>query len=204
MELKTLKIKKGKIDFKNKYLKLSIIIVVLCSLVLIWVLNSQDFFIPEQPESKKFFENCQALSSSCLNNECPYYFLCDVIAFTDCKVYDCDAYYGVVIKDNNGETITREQSKPDEKKIKEKLNKCRGTVEVLEKEFKDGKLNVNVKVNTVGDCKIVSFIAQSQNGLKTAFFEEKDDYYNLIFNSPPSEPFKTIAVGEGGISIREK
>lgn len=204
MELKTLKTKNFRDDFKNKYLLLAVAIAVLCSLILVWFINNQDFFVPETTESKKFFENCKILSLSCLDNECPYYFLCGEKEIKDCQVYDCDSFYGVVIKDIYEKITTKEQPKPDEKKVQANLNMCRGTIEVLNKKYENSNLIVEAKVETNGDCQILSFLAQTQTGLQTAFFEEKENYYNLIFSSPPEEPFEVIAVAKGGISIREK
>ncbi len=188
----------------NRNIIIALIISVIVFSFLIFYINIQDFFFPKQIEKKIPFENCELLTDSCLDKDCPYYFLCDVVEFIDCKVYDCGTCYGVLIKDKQGKTITREQPKPDKEKVKETLNKCRGTVEVLEKKYKDGKLEVKTSVVTKGDCKILSFVVKTDKGFQTPIFEKKDDYYNLTLDVLSQEVLEVIAVGQGGVSIKEK
>ena len=188
----------------NKNLIIAIAISLIVFLFLIYYINIQDFFFPKHIEKEIPFKNCEVLAESCLDKDCPYYFLCDVVEFDDCSVYDCETYYGVLIKNKQGETIVREQPKPDKEKVRETLNKCRGTVEVLEKKYKDGKLEIKTSVVTKGDCEILSFIVKTDKGYQTPLFEKKDDYYNLVFSASLKDVFEIIAVGEGGVSIREK
>ena len=200
-------IPKGK-DLRNKKDNKNLITTVVISLVvflsLIYYINIQDFFFPKHIETTFPFENCEVLAESCLDKDCPYYFLCDVVEFSSCKVYDCDTYYGVLIKNRQGETITREQPKPDKEKVRETISKCRGTVEVLEKKQEGDKLKIKAAVNTSGECQIQAFMIKTKQGYQTSVFEKKDDYYNLTLNSLSQEVLEVIAVGQGGVSIKEQ
>lgn len=179
--------------------------VILGFLVLIFLIL---YFLP-QPKSPTEepalpFEQCELLAASCLDKDCPYYFLCEGIEFTFCSIYDCKDSYGILIKTGDNRMFTREQPKPDEQKIRELTDRCQGAVEVLEKGYKDGKLEIKAKVTTEGECQIVAFVVKTKDGYQTPLFEKNDSYYKLILDSLPAEIFKVIAVGEGGVSIREK
>ena len=188
----------------NRNITIAIIISLITFSFLIFYINIQDFFFPKQIEKNIPFENCKLLTNSCLNRTCPYYFLCGIVEFTDCKVYDCGDKYGILIKNEENETIIREQSKPDKAKIKEAVEKCKGWISILEKKYENGKLEIKTEVTTEGDCQIQAFMVKTEQGFQTADFEKADDYYNLILAPCPEKVFRVIAVGEGGVSIREK
>ncbi|MCK4520750.1 hypothetical protein KAT95_02680 [Candidatus Parcubacteria bacterium] len=160
--------------------------------------------VPGPVEKPIPFENCQLLTDSCLDKNCSYYFLCEGVEFFSCSVYDCGDKYGILIKDRENETIVKEQAKPDKEKIKEARERCKGWTEVLEKKYENGKLEIKTSVVTKGDCEILSFIVKTDKGYQTPLFEKKDDYYNLVFSASLKDVFEIIAVGEGGVSIREK
>lgn len=166
------------------------------------------YFLPQliiliESFKKPNFDHCEILAESCLDKDCPYYFLCDGAKFS-CNVYDCDSYYGVIFEDKDGKIIAKEQPKPQQQKVKEAINKCRGTVEVLEKK-QDGKnLKIKVEVITQGQCQIQVFMVKTQDGWQTPVFKKENDYYNLTLNVLPEEVLEIIAVGQGGVSIKEK
>ena len=189
---------------EKKNLIIAVIISVVVFSFLIFYINIQDFSLPEQIGGKMPFENCKVLAESCLDKDCPYYFLCDQAKFS-CNVYDCGTYYGVLLKDKNNKTIVRKQPKPKKQKVREAINKCRGTFEILEKKQEGKKLKIKIQITTQGECQIQAFLARTKKGWQRAVFEKKDNYYNLVFNDlTKKDVLEIIAVGQGGVTIREK
>lgn len=163
--------------------------------------------------------NCQELSSSCIDKSCQYFSLCQEEGeFKECQVYDCGENYGLVITKKEGETpnkiiktLPKGRKTITSEEIKDIRQRCEGKVEILEQSCENGKLNLKVKVETKGECKIQSFIAKIDTEYqifkfdpsplaKDKGFEKTDDFYNLTLSSCPEE-FEVIAVGEEGISI---
>ena len=185
---------------KKKKLIIAIIFVIIVVLCLIFY----NFYLSKKAERKMPFKNCKVLAESCLDKDCPYYFLCDQAKFS-CNVYDCGTYYGVLLKDKNNKTIVRKQPKPKKQKVREAINKCRGTFEILEKKQEGKKLKIKIQITTQGECQIQAFLARTKKGWQRAVFEKKDNHYNLVFNDlTKKDVLEIIAVGQGGVTIREK
>ncbi|MBU4298434.1 hypothetical protein KJ636_00085 [Patescibacteria group bacterium] len=159
------------------------------------------FFSHPQPQPANPFQECQLLTDSCSSQTCPYFFMCDIMEIINCQVYDCQSYYGVLIKNKEGETITQKYPKPDLAKVEEQVTKCQGEPILLEQKCRNNKLNLKVKVATKGDCSIEAFIVNLDNKNWTAEFEKLENYYNLTLDTCGVVSGIT-AVGQGGIRIK--
>jgi len=91
---------------------------------------------------------------------------------------------------------------PDYEKVEEIKDKCRGSLEIIDKKCADGKLEMKVKVSTTGDCPVVSFIVDyADNKKKIAEFSSLGDNDYLVVLDNCNEVEKLIASGEGGFTI---
>lgn len=156
---------------------------------------------PHQPANP--FPECQLLDGSCLDKNCKYLFMCDIMEFTGCQVYDCSSDYGVFIESKEGKTITKKYPKPNLAKAEEQIAGCQGEPVLLEQKCKNDKLELKVKLTTRGDCPINSFIVKLNNENHIAKFEKLEDYYSLTLDACGVVAVSDItAVGQGGIRIK--
>lgn len=183
---------------QNKKIALIGLVIVIFFLVSLAVL----LILPVKQKQVDLFKNCQVLSDSCKDKYCRYLFLCNETEFSDCKVYDCGDKYGVRILDKQGNIQEKTRQKPDQTKVQEMIDKCQGSIEILDKKnCEDGKAKASVKVNTDGDCKINSFIAVIDGKNKIARFEKEGDIYNL-FVGQCGVISEIKAVSEEGVEIK--
>lgn len=191
-----------KIQSKQKlYIILGLAGFVIISLIFLLNLNPQP--IPQHSPTERPFQECQLLTAPCLDKTCKYFFMCDIMEFINCKVYDCQSYYGVLIKNKEGKIITKKYPKPDLAKVDEQVVKCQGEPILLEQKCKNNKLNLKVKVATKGDCPINSFIVKLGGENRIAEFEKLEDYYKLTLGSCGTVAVSDItAIAQGGIRIK--
>ena len=150
------------------------------------------------------FKNCQVLADSCIDKNCPYLFLCNVMEFSNCQVYDCGEKYGALIKDKTGKINQRTVAKPDQTKVREMVDKCRGSFEIIEKNnCESGEARAKIKVSVAGDCKIVSAVMAINGKTRIASVERDGEFYNLSVKSC-GEISDIKITGEGGVGIGEK
>lgn len=150
------------------------------------------------------FKNCQTLADSCQDKTCDYLFLCNETEFSDCQVYDCGDKYGVLIKDKSGKINSKTVAKPDQAKIQKTISKCRGSFEIIEKNnCENGEAKAKVKLDTQGDCKIVSATMAINGKTRIAKFEQNGEFYNISVKSC-GEISNIKMTGEGGVGIGEK
>ena len=150
------------------------------------------------------FANCSVLADSCKDKDCRYLFLCDETEFSDCQVYDCGDEYGIRILDKQGNTQDKFRQKPDQTKVQEMIAKCSGSFEVIEKNnCENGEARAKVKINTKGDCKIVSATMAINGKTRIAGIEQSGEFYNISVKSC-GEISDIKITGEGGVAIREK
>jgi len=162
------------------------------------------FAILKESKQVNPFANCQVLSDSCKDKDCRYLFLCNVMEFSDCQVYDCGDSYGVLIEDKEGKINQRTVAKPDQTKVREMVSKCQGSFEVIEKNnCENGEARARVKINTKGDCKIVSATMAINGKNRIASVEQDGEFYNISVKSC-GEISDIKITGEGGVGIREK
>ena len=91
---------------------------------------------------------------------------------------------------------------PDYKKVEETKDKCKGSLEIMDEKCVDGNLEMRVKVSTVGDCPIVSFIANyADNKKKIAEFSSLGNNVYLVVLDNCNKVEKLIVSGEGGFTI---
>lgn len=159
------------------------------------------FALQKKRTSVNPFKDCQILTDSCKDQSCKYLFLCNETEFSNCRVYDCGDQYGMEILDKYGNIQNKFHQKFDEEKIQEVLNKCKGSLEILEKKCDGNKTIAQVKVITDGDCKINSFLITVNNKKRIADFEKEGDIYNLSITQC-GDISEIIAVGESGIQIK--
>ncbi len=155
------------------------------------------------------FPGCELLNSKCLGTECDQYFLCGDKKYSVCEIYDCGEEFGIGTKDENGKIEKCRKMKEDREKIVRIKDKCRGTVEALESDCVDEKLEIKVKVITNGDCRIEGFWVghkNKENGEKISSkpvkFSSLGGKLYLVATDSCEEISELIAIGENGISIR--
>lgn len=156
-----------------------------------------------------YFPECDLLNSECLDTNCKQYFLCSGKEYLRCEVYDCGENFGVGARDKNGEIDITRKAKDNKKKIAEIKNRCNGSVEVVENNCVDEKLEMAVKVVTGGDCEIEGFLigyGNQENGEKISFKPAKflslgSGIYSISLNNC-NEVGEVIAIGENGVSIK--
>ncbi|MCK4918798.1 MAG: hypothetical protein KAS01_00230 [Candidatus Pacebacteria bacterium] len=183
----------------NKKIILTGLIVIFFFLVILAVL----FTLPGNRKQVNQFDNCQVLDDSCKDQSCKYLFLCNETEFSDCEVYDCGNEYKMRILDKEGNIKEKTRPKPDQTKVQEMINKCKGAVEVLDKkECENGKAVANVKIETFGECIVNGFTMKIDGKNRIARFEKEGDIYNLSVRQC-GEISDIKAIGEGGVEIRE-
>ena len=161
-------------------------------------------FLGGEKRTENPFRDCQILAGSCVDKSCPYLFLCNVMEFSDCQVYDCGKNYGVLIKDKTGKIIPKTVAKPDQAKVQEMVSKCRGSFEIIEKNnCENGEARAKVKLDTQGDCKIVSATMAIGGKTRIANLEQDGEFYNISVKSC-GEISNIKITGEGGVAIGEK
>lgn len=160
-------------------------------------------------EFASYFAGCGLLNNKCLNTDCGQYFLCNDKKYSICEIYDCGEEFGVGTKDQSGKIDVIKKTKQEREKIKKILDRCRGSLEILEKVCENGKLKAKVKVSTTGSCEIEGFLASYKNAgnaeenrlERVEFSRISEGLYLVNFNDCAKMP-ELIAVGENGISIK--
>ncbi len=196
------------IFFNKKTMKkvnLKILLGALVAMLVLWTgLIVLLAFLGGEKRAENPFKNCQTLADSCVDKSCSYLFLCNETEFSDCQVYDCGDKYGVLIKDKSGKTNSKTVAKPDQAKVQEMIDKCRGSFEVVEKNnCENGEAKAKIKLDAQGDCKIVSATMAIGGKTRIAGVERDGEFYNLSVKSC-GEISDIKITGEGGVGIREK
>ena len=205
---------------KNKKINTSLIfvgIVVLMVFLVFLVQNREreignsDLPIHNDPieNFSDYFPGCSLINGSCLSTDCDKYFLCNDKKYVTCEIYDCKKEFGIVTVDENGETKTNRKIKDDRKRIIEIKSRCDGKLEILKSECIEEKLEMQVKVETVGDCAISGFMATyktgetaSEKSVKSVEFFDLEEGLYLIKTNNCEEISELVAIGDSGISIR--
>lgn len=163
----------------------------------------------EKCEFAAYFVGCDLLNNKCLDLSCGQYFLCNDEKYKICEIYDCGAEFGVGTKDKNGEVKIERKAKENRDKIIKVKSKCSGSLEIVESNYANEKLEAKIKVTTAGDCEIGGFLVSCKNieteesgNFKPAKFSVLDDNSYLISISNCVEISEIIAIGENGISIK--
>ncbi len=149
------------------------------------------------------FADCAFLSDLCLNSDCQYYYLCnDYNKAKNCTVYDCGSGYGIVVEKEDGSFASKEYAKPDKEQIYALVDRCAGKITIKSKKCVQEKYEIDLGVETKGECAIKGFMVDTGNKNYTApVFEKNGDNYRLTLDKC-GEVAEIIAVGEGGISIK--
>lgn len=156
-----------------------------------------------------YFPGCDLINNSCLNTDCDKYFLCNDKKYVTCEIYDCKKEFGIVTVDENGEIKTNRKIKDDRKRIIEIKSRCDGKLEIIKNECIEEKLEMQVKVKTVGDCAISGFMAVYETGeiageknVKSVEFFDLEEGLYLVKTNNCEEISELVAVGDSGVSIR--
>jgi hypothetical protein len=173
--------------------------------------------VGEQPAEINL-DICGKLTENCLNENCSYFEnYCKWATLQEpieeCFVYQCPGpkkgspeVYVSEVKFKKSKFILRrvflkEEKSPQEieKEITPFLEKCKGKIEVLDKEDCS---KYKIKVETAGDCKISNFMGTFDNkNYQTFAFSKEKDFYILTIPDCPNLK-ELIAVGERGILIK--
>ena len=160
-------------------------------------------------EFAAYFSGCDLLNGECLSMDCGQYFLCNDEEYSVCEIYDCGTEFGVGTKDSDGKINIERRIKDNRKKIAEVKSRCGGSLEVMESNYVNEKLEVKVKVMTVGSCEIGGFLVSCKNletdkisSFKPAKFSDLGSGFYLVSVNNCSEVSEIIAIGENGISIK--
>ena len=165
--------------------------------------------LSEKTKFASYFPECGLLNSECLNMDCDKYFLCSDKKYSICEVYDCGEEFGIGTKDKDGKTDIQRKAKDNKKKIIEIKSRCSGTVEIIESDCINGKLEMAVKVVTSGDCAIEGFLVGYGSGesgekidFKPAKFSSLGGGLYSVSVSTCGDVAEIIAIGENGVSIK--
>lgn len=163
----------------------------------------------EKNEFVAYFDGCDLLNNKCLNSNCARYFLCNDQKYKICEIYDCGAEFGIGTKDENGEVKIERRAKENRDKIIKVKKKCGGSLEIIESNLADEKLEAKIKVVTSGDCEISGFLVSCKNpetnesgNLRPVKFSNSEGSFYSISIGDCSEIAEIIAIGENGISIK--
>jgi len=151
-----------------------------------------------------YFPGCNLLNSKCLDMECDSYDLCSDKKYLVCEIYDCGEEWGIGTKDKDGKTNIQRKIKDNKKKIIEVKGRCNGTVEILESNCVNERLEIETRVITDGNCKIEGFwIGYEEKGSsKPAKFSSLGNGLYLVVTNNCEKISEIIAMGENGISIK--
>lgn len=160
----------------------------------------------EKAKFALYFPECGLLSDKCLDADCDQYFLCSGKEYSRCEIYDCGEEFGIGTEDKNGKFDIFKKAKYNKEKIIEIKSRCDGTVEIIESDCVDGKLEIAAKVVTSGDCAIEGFLVGYKSGEKinfkpAGFFSLGDGLYSVSVGSC-GDVAEIIAIGENGVSIK--
>lgn len=151
------------------------------------------------------FKECTLLIENCLDETCNKYQYCSDKKYKICRVYDCKSSFGIGTEDMAGEIDLKNIEKPDQEKIIAKKADCQGDLEIISKQCVDGKMQIMAKVGTAGECVVSNFVVFfKETGFKTSSFSSTENNQYLITSKYCGELEKIVAVGEGGIAIKEK
>ncbi|MEA2098064.1 MAG: hypothetical protein U9P70_03250 [Patescibacteria group bacterium] len=156
-----------------------------------------------------YFPGCNLINDSCLSTNCDKYFLCNDKKYVTCEIYDCKKEFGIVTVDESGKIKTSRKIKDDRERITEIKSRCDGKLEILKNECIEEKLEMQVKVETVGDCVIGDFMViykpsdnTSERRVASAEFSGLGDRLYLVKTNNCEEISELVAVGDSGVSIR--
>lgn len=165
--------------------------------------------LSENGEFAPYFPGCGLINNSCLSSKCDQYFLCNDKKYLVCEIYDCGENFGIGTKDESGKINIEKKIKQDREKIMEMVNKCKGKIEIMDNTCESGKLKIQAKVTTDGDCKIEAFMAayggdqaESKNFMSAEFSDLGNNLYAVEIGRCDNI-LEVIAVGEGGVSIKK-
>lgn len=163
----------------------------------------------ENGKFASYFPGCGLLNNSCLDSKCDQYFLCNDKKHLVCEIYDCGENFGIGTEDENGKISAEMKTKQDREKIMKIVSRCKGEIEIINDVCESGKLKIQAKVTTDGDCKIEAFMAAyggSQTEPKIFMPAEFSSLGNNLYAveiGKCDDISEIIAVGEGGVSIKE-
>lgn len=104
------------------------------------------------------FKDCEILKEDCLNsNDCNLFSLCGEDSYKICKIYDCVDTYGIFTQDSEDKLEARREAKYNKDVVQAKKDVCGKGMEIVEQKCVDDKMQVMVKLNPRGDCKIGGF-----------------------------------------------
>ena len=111
----------------------------------------------ETAESDAYFQDCKLIEKDCKDTSCNMYIWCGDGDRQVCRIYDCGDTYGIFTKDSKDNIITKRKDKPDTEARQAQADACSGSIQRLEEKCVDGKMQMKVKLNTKGECKINTF-----------------------------------------------
>jgi hypothetical protein len=171
--------------------------------------NSQTH-IEKAGKFASYFPGCGLIYDDCLDTTCGLYFLCNEEKYSTCEIYDCGEEFGIGTEDENGKIRIKKEIKVDKDKVEKLVSKCRGgSLSVIDKKCVENKLEVSVNLDVGDKCEIKNFMAEYDLGGEKKFssvdkFSDLGDDKYLITINNCNDFVKLIAVGEGGVGIRQK
>lgn len=106
-----------------------------------------------------FFDGCKPLQENCSSGtDCISASICGEGVYETCEIYDCGDTYGVYTLSATG-GASYKQAKTDKSMAQSEPVACKVLMlEALEQECVDNKLQIKVKLNTQGECKVNDFV----------------------------------------------
>jgi len=142
------------------FLLCSIFILLLLYIVGVLIMMRGNFNVLQKNaalDSDAYFADCKLLEKDCNDTSCNLYTWCGDGDHSVCRIYDCGNNYGIFTKDLNNKIKTERKAKPDMKALDAQKDACSGSMQILQQDCVEGKMQVKVKLNTKGECKINTF-----------------------------------------------
>jgi hypothetical protein len=154
-------------------------------------------------DSDIYFKDCKILRKGCSNKvDCSLFSFCGSGSYKVCNIYDCGTTYGVFTEDYEGNISTPRKAKYDKKAVQAKKDACGGSMQILQQDCVDKKMQVKVKLAPKGECKIGGFtLVYEETGLQqNTFTSLSDDTYSITADTC-GKITKIVPQTEEGISI---
>jgi hypothetical protein len=149
------------------------------------------------------YSRCTRIAENCIDVvSCPMNVYCGDGVFSDCRIYDCGSNYGIATVSLDGQLSFREEAKPNEEATKNIRNACSGTMEILSRKCVEEKTEIEVKLDTAGECPIENFaVIFKDTGITDSEFVDKGNGIYAITARNCGTIDQIIPAATGGIGL---
>jgi hypothetical protein len=149
------------------------------------------------------YSHCTKIAENCTDvATCPMNVYCGDGIFSDCRIYDCGSDYGIATTDQSGQISFREENKPNEDITQSVRNACSGTMETLSSKCIEGKTEIELKLDTAGECQIESFaVIFKDTGITDSTFVSKGNGIYALEAQNCGTIDQIIPAATGGVGL---